>query len=127
MIRNMYTLLTAVRNEDGRCGSPSLLDSILYSRKNGLSEVLRARLAGVGAADNVCAYTFVSMALSRVIITGISRRIPYSIACWAWKLPIYQCAVLQIFQEFHSRALPSREALKQHLCIVVDAEVLDGF
>jgi hypothetical protein len=47
-------------------------------------------------------------------------------ACCAWKLPPfsdeYFCSVVNV----HSRALLSSEALEQHLCVAVDAEVLDG-
>jgi DNA-directed RNA polymerase subunit N (RpoN/RPB10) len=47
-------------------------------------------------------------------------------ACCAWKLPRvsdqYFCGAVIV----HSRALLSSEALEKHLCVAVDAEVLDG-
>jgi hypothetical protein len=42
-----------VRDENGRSGGSSLLDSVRYARKDGLAEVLRARLLGVCASDDI--------------------------------------------------------------------------
>jgi hypothetical protein len=42
-----------VRDENGGRGSSSLFDSVRYARKDGPAEVLRARLLGVRASDDI--------------------------------------------------------------------------
>ena len=76
----------SVRNEDGSSGSLSLLHGLCYVLEDGQSKVLSARLLGVCASNNLCACRPVSPSPSQVYVIGFDGRIPYSIACCAWKL-----------------------------------------
>lgn len=89
--------------------------------------MLSACLLRVRAADDICAYDEVSMELVIIFSRRSVRRIPYSIACWAWKLCTVSAIPTGKSYSLYSRSLPSSEALEEHLCIAVDAEVLDGF
>lgn len=52
-----------IRDEDGGCGSASLLDALLDIGEDGEAEVLLAGLLGVGSADDLCACGCVSIRL----------------------------------------------------------------
>jgi hypothetical protein len=69
-----------VRNEDGGCGSSSLLDGLLYGREHGLAEMLLSSLLGICASDDICAWIEVSVDVAPLGQVS-SRRIPYSMAC----------------------------------------------
>jgi len=77
---------TSIRDENGRCGGSCLLHGVGYARKDGLAEMLRAGLLGVCASDDICACVLVSMPFLRYRGYFVRGRIPYSIACCAWKL-----------------------------------------
>ena len=57
--------MARIRDEDGSCGSASLLDTLLNIGKDGEPEVLLAGLLGVGSTDDLCACVFVSIPLLR--------------------------------------------------------------
>lgn len=117
----------SIRNEDGRRGSSSLLDSIFYRRKDGLAEVLSASLLRVGASDDICAYIFASIELLediRVALGGGAYRTRWSAG--RGNCQIVSACHPPLASPSHSRSLLSGETLEQHLCVAVDAEVLDG-
>jgi hypothetical protein len=76
-----------VRNENGGSSSTSLLDSVRYVRKNGFAEMFGAGFLGVCSSNDLCAYVPVSIPLLGYQDNLWRGRIPYSIACCAWKLP----------------------------------------
>jgi hypothetical protein len=47
--------MARIRDEDGSCGSASLLDTLLNVGEDGETEVLLAGLLGVGSTDDLCA------------------------------------------------------------------------
>lgn len=55
--------MARVRDEDGGCGSASLLDTLLHVGEDGEAEVLLAGLLGVGSTDDLCACASMSMPL----------------------------------------------------------------
>jgi hypothetical protein len=65
--------MEAARYEDGRCGRASGSLRFLYTREDGLAEVLSAGLFWVRAADDICAWESASMARSRVNRIGGRR------------------------------------------------------
>jgi hypothetical protein len=55
------------------------------------------------------------------------RRIPYSMACCAWKLDAGSAWDTSLWvASVRLRSLLASEALEQDLCVAVDAQVLDG-
>lgn len=76
-----------VRNENGGGRSLRFLDGVCYVLENGQAEVLGASLLGICASDDFCACRVVSMPAGAIYVATCSLgRIPYSMACCAWKL-----------------------------------------
>lgn len=72
------------RNEDGRGIGAGGLASFLNTLEDRLAQVFASSLLGVGTTDDVGAFIIVSTCCVRDYRGGSC--IPYSMACWAWKL-----------------------------------------
>lgn len=86
------TFTETSRDENGGRSSAGLLNGLLYVGEDGLAEMLGAGLLGVRSTNDVCACVsrVNRVPASAVGISFLVRRIPYSMACRAWKLSSHQ-------------------------------------
>ena len=86
------TFTETSRNKNGGRSSAGLLNSLLYVGEDGLAEMLGAGLLGVRSTNDVCAcFSRVNRVPEQAVGTSfLVRRIPYSMACRAWKLSSHQ-------------------------------------
>lgn len=101
---------SGLRNEDGSGTGAGLLYTLRDVLEDGKVKMSLASLFGVGTTNNLGACVFiVSINYTRYVRARLGRHesslfVPYSMACWAWKLCAIWCQQLS--------ATPCPEAIK---------------
>jgi hypothetical protein len=117
----------SVRDEDTRGSSSGLPDGLLNAGEDGQTKVLRASLLGVCSTNNLCAWGSCQCGSVKISAMCLYGRIPYSMACCAWKLDAGSAWGISLsVTSVRLRSLLAGEALEEDLCVAVDAQVLDG-